>query len=188
MRDDELDVLLSSLTSVEPDPRLAGRVMRAIEAAPTPLRVAAWPALAAVGVAVVLVVAAGITWRASRVGPWPQVASAPAPEDHVRGRASASARGFGGPPELQRGRSALQSDDAWGRASALQADDVLPAPPPRRPARAIPEEDPWPYRLPALEPSAPLALDRIERETIGHQELGVEPLSIAQLEIESLER
>jgi hypothetical protein len=171
MRDDELDVLLSSLTSVEPDPRLAGRVMRAIEAAPTPRPVAAWPALAAVGVAVVLVVAAGITWRASRVGPWPQVASAPAPEDHVRGRASA-----------------LQSDDAWGRASALQADDVLPAPPPRRPARAIPEEDPWPYRLPALEPSAPLALDRIERETIGHQELGVEPLSIAQLEIESLER
>jgi hypothetical protein len=72
----------------------------------------------------------------------------------------------------------------WDLASASAP--ALPSRP--RAVRVVPEEDPWPYRLPALERSAPLAIAAIDREEIRTPEIGVQPLSIEPLEIESLER
>jgi hypothetical protein len=175
MRDDELDAMLSAITSVQPDPRLASRVLRTIEA-PRVSRVGSSSrtvrAVAALGAAAVLVLAIGAAWRAS--GP---VASPPAPAAPGGMWDSTSALH----DDAMRGRAlALQDHAAWGGAS------VLPAA--RRSAAAVSEDDPWPTRLPALERSAPIAIDAIDPEAIAQEEIGVRPLSIAQLEIASLER
>lgn len=168
MTDAELDAELAALTAARPHPRLADRVVRAIEAPPEPRRALGWPALATLGATVVLVLSGGITWRTALTGPWPQPAAAPAMPIASAIEAAPSAT------------AAALSDDTWGRASALPSG--------RRVARTIREEAHWPYRLPALELSEPLAIAPIDRETIHAPRLGVEPLSIAQLEIESLER
>jgi hypothetical protein len=49
-------------------------------------------------------------------------------------------------------------------------------------------ERPWPYSMPALERESPIAIDRLRHAPLAAPALGVEPLQIAGLEIDSLER
>jgi hypothetical protein len=172
MRDDELDAMLLAITAVQPEPRLADRVLRAIEEQPGPehehqtgaRRVTA---VAALATAAVLVLGIGLAWRAARPVAEPTVTRPPA---MIVGRAV----------EATPWQAASALDHAWDGDSA--------APASQRFVVAVPEDEPWPNRLPALHRSAPLAIHAIEREAIRHEEIGVGPLSIAQLEIESLER
>jgi hypothetical protein len=160
MTDAELDAALSALTAVRPDPRLADRVMRAIDAPPEASRGGGWPALAALSATALVFLAVAIGWWSARPGALPGAPGSP-------GLVVAAIEPAIEPPH--------------------EAAVVV-----RRPAvgppRASRDEAPWPYGLPALERAEPLAIERIERAPIRATFLGVEPLSIAQLEIESLER
>jgi hypothetical protein len=166
MRDDELDAVLSELTSVDADPRLPERVLRAIDRPRT--RVVAWQPLIGAAAAVLLAVSAAIWWRASQPGPLPQPADAPA-----------------------RPVARAVEPAPWETASALGDDVRDEAAEPRarrRAAPAISADDPWPNRLPALARSSPIDVHPIERTALEQPRLSVQPLQIAQLEIDSLER
>lgn len=160
MTDAELDATLAALTAADADPRLADRVVRAIEAPPGASRAGVWPALAALAAAALVLLAAGIGWRGMRPAALPDAPGAPRPV------VAAIETGRGLPPE----------DVVVIRRASV-------------PARHLPrDEASWPSRLPALERPAPLVIERIDRGLIHAPRLSVEPLTIAQLEIASLER
>lgn len=175
MRDDELDTMLAALTSVEPDPEFASRVLREMSSTLDISRRRkmgpwgrSWFGVVPVATALALLfLAIGIIWRASGPIVWPPVGSAPS-----MGIADAL------PPAPA--QELVPGDELVGRASAQSRV--------RRAAHAFRGEDQWPNRLPALERSAALAIDPIERTAIHQEEIRVHPLSIAPLEIESLDR
>ena len=161
MTDAELDAMLDAVTAVDARPDLVGRVVRAIERGDVaPRRATLWPRLAIAATGAIVLVAVTVGWRAAQPLSLPGLVDAP-------------------PPVVA---------SVTGPVAVPEADAVIVRRASERRPRSGRVEDPWPSRLPALERSAPLAIERLERDAIRESRLGVEPLSIAQLEIVSLER
>ena len=160
MTDAELDAALRALTAIDADPRMPARVLRVIEE-PRARFVpsAVWPAGAGVAAAVILLMTM-VTWRAERPSTLPSPAAAPLP-------VTSAALAVPGVPGDVHVPVLVREAPALRHAAA---------------------ERPWPYSMPALERESPLAVDRIHHVPLPAPALGVEPLLIAQLEIESLER
>jgi len=160
MTDAELDAALGALTAIEIDPRMQARVLRAIEA-PSRRSVsrAVWPACAGLAAAAIVVLAV-VTWRVES----PPALPAPAAQPQPMTSAPLAVPGWPGDVHLP----------VMVREAA--------------PLRRASAERPWPYSMPALERESPLAIDRIRHAPIAAPALGVEPLQIAGLEIDSLER
>jgi hypothetical protein len=160
MTDAELDAALAALTAIEVDPQMPVRVLGAIEQpAPRLTLGAAWAACGGVAAVAILVVAV-LAWRIDRPSMLPAAAAAPS----------------------------FVIADALAVPS-VPVDVLIPV----RVREAVPirhatTEQPWPYSMPALEREAPLIVDRIRPAPLHSAALGVEPLSIAQLEIRSLDR